>query len=149
MRRSTIILLVLELSLLIAPGWAQQFSVPLRFEPNTRQVGAAVSYIARGSAYTALLDETGLAIGPSANPIRMRFVGASRPMIQPFEEMNIHTNYYKGGPGQWRTGVRNFQRLQYQNLYSGVDVVFYGNGRDLQFDFMLAPKSNVDEIVIA
>jgi Beta-propeller repeat len=148
MWRSTTVLLVLELSLLITPGRAQQLSVPLRFEPNAGQAAANVKYIAKGFGYTALLDEAGLTIR-SAHPIRMRFAGALKPSILPVEEMNIHSNYYTGEPRQWRTGVRNFQKLKYTDVYSGVDVVFYGNGRELQFDFVLAPKTNVENIVLA
>jgi hypothetical protein len=149
MWRSKTVLLGLELSVLITPAWAQRFSVPLRFEPNTGQADASVRYIAKGSAYTALLHETGLTIGPPAHPIRMRFAGASRPMIQPVDEMNVRSNYYTGDPGLWRTGIRNFQRLRYKNVYSGVDVVFYSRGRELQFDFVLAPKGKVENIVLA
>jgi len=95
MWRSTTVLLVLELSLLITPGRAQQLSVPLRFEPNAGQAAANVKYIAKGFGYTALLDEAGLTIR-SAHPIRMRFAGALKPSILPVEEMNIHSNYYTG-----------------------------------------------------
>jgi Beta-propeller repeat len=143
------VFLLLGLSFLITPIWAQPLSVPLRFEPNIGQASADVKYITRGSAYTALLDETGLTIGASTHPIRMRFAGASKPVIQPAGEMNAQSNYYIGEPNQWRTGIRNFQRLKYKNVYAGVDVVFYGNGKELQFDFMLAPKTNVEKIVLA
>jgi hypothetical protein len=149
MWRSTTVFLVLQLLLLITPGVAQQLSVPLRFEPNAGQAGTDVKYIARASAYTALLDDAGLTIRRSTHPIRMRFAGASKAAIQPMDEMNVHSNYYTGDPRQWRTGIRNFQRLKFKNIYSGVDVVFYGNGRELQFDFVLAPKSNVENIVLA
>jgi Beta-propeller repeat len=149
MWRSTTGFLVLQLFLLITPGVAQQLSVPLRFERNAGQAGADVKYIARASAYTALLDETGLTIRRSTHPIRMRFAGASRPVIEPIDEMNIHSNYYTGDARQWRKGIRNFQRLKFENIYSGVDVVFYGNGRNLQFDFVLAPKTDAKNIVLA
>src|SRR5262249_51173694 len=81
--------------------------------------------------------------------IRMQFEGASTPVIQPVDEMKVESNYYIGEPRQWQTGIRNFQRLTYKNVYPGVDVIFYGSGRELQFDFVLAPKTNVDKIVLA
>src|SRR5262245_24398921 len=149
MWRSTAVSVVFELSLLITPALAQQLSVPLRFEPNAGQAAANVKYIARGSSYTALLDETGLTIRQSTHPIRVRFAGASKPVIPPVDEMNVHSNYYTGEPGQWRTSIRNFERVKFENVYSGVDVVFYGNGRELQFDFVLAPKANVEKIELA
>src|SRR5262245_21403043 len=79
----------------------------------------------------------------------MLFASASKPAIQPVDEINVHSNYYTGDRRQWRTGIRNFQRLKFKNIYSGVDVVFYGNGREMQFDCVLAPKSNVENIALA
>jgi len=149
MSRSKPVFLLLGLSFLITPVWAQQLAVPLRFEPNTGQAADDIKYIARGSAYTALLDETGVTIGSSTHPIRLRFGGASKPLIEPVEEMKVQSNYYVGEPKQWRTGIRNFQRLKYKNVYPGIDVVFYGNGKELQFDFALAPKTNAEKIVLA
>src|SRR5262249_12095507 len=107
MWRSTSVLLVLGVSLRITPVFAQQLSVPLRFEPNTGQTAARnVKYIARASTYTALLDETGLTMQRTSRPVRMRFAGASKPAIQPLDEINIQTNYYTGAPSEWRGGIR-------------------------------------------
>jgi hypothetical protein len=148
MWRSRIILLGVELSLLITPS-CQRFSVPFRFEPNAGQAPASVKYIANGSRYNALLDETGLTIGSSAHPIHVRFAGASKPLIEPVHELDVQSNYYTGEPRQWRTGIRSFQRLLYRSVYSGVDVLFYGNGSELQFDFVLAPNAVVENIRLA
>src|SRR5262245_62915588 len=89
MWRSVTVFLVLQLLFLITPGVAQQLSVPLRFEPNAGQAASNVKYIARASAYTALLDETGLTMRRSTHPIHMRFAGASRPAIQPIDSRAI------------------------------------------------------------
>ena len=45
-------------------------------------------------------------------------------------------NYFIGHPDGWRTGVPAFEKVRYQDLYPGVDAVFYGNQRELEYDFV-------------
>ena len=57
------------------------------------------------------------------------------------------TNYYIGNdPAQWKTNVRQFRQVRYYNVYPGVDLVFYGNHRQLEFDFDLAPGADASSI---
>jgi len=50
------------------------------------------------------------------------------------------SNYLVGDDAsKWITGVASFGKVQYRNLYPGVDLVFYGTGRQLEYDFVLAP----------
>ena len=51
-----------------------------------------------------------------------------------------------GPRSQWRTGIANFARVRYQSVYPGVDVVYYGNENQLEYDFVLAPGANPDAI---
>jgi hypothetical protein len=52
-------------------------------------------------------------------------------------------NYFIGNdPGKWRTGLARYARVSYQNLYPGVNMAFHGSGRELEFDFVLAPGAN-------
>src|SRR5262245_46187139 len=109
MRRSNSLLLLVELSVLLTPAFAQQLSTQLRFEANAGQAAANVKYLVRGSAYTGMLDETGLTTGSSSHPIRMGFAKALKPEIEPVDEMNVQSNYYTAESRQWRTDIRNFQ----------------------------------------
>ena len=51
-----------------------------------------------------------------------------------------------GPRSQWRTGIANFARVRYQGVYPGIDVVYYGNENQLEYDFVLAPGANPDAI---
>ena len=47
---------------------------------------------------------------------------------------------------QWHTGIANYARVRYQSVYPGIDVVYYGNQNQLEYDFVLAPGANPDAI---
>ena len=53
------------------------------------------------------------------------------------------SSYFVGNdPAKWVTGVPNFARVRYQELYPGVDLVFYGNQRQLEYDLVVAPGTD-------
>ncbi|HLH32827.1 MAG TPA: SBBP repeat-containing protein, partial [Terriglobia bacterium] len=44
--------------------------------------------------------------------------------------------------------VPTFERVRYQNVYRGIDLVYYGNQQRLEYDFVVNPGSEVDDIQI-
>ncbi len=57
------------------------------------------------------------------------------------------SNYYIGrDPKKWLLGVSNYARVVYGDSYPGIDVVFHGNQRRLEFDFVVASGANFDRI---
>ena len=53
------------------------------------------------------------------------------------------TDYFIGhDPAKWRTNVPSFSRVRYTDVYPGVDLVFYGNQRRLEYDFIVAPGAD-------
>ncbi|MET0648839.1 MAG: SBBP repeat-containing protein [Pyrinomonadaceae bacterium] len=73
--------------------------------------------------------------------LRMRLVGADAAAeAEGADELAGKTNYFVGDdPTQWRTEVPTFGRVRYAEVYPGVDVVYYGNQRQLEYDFRIAP----------
>jgi photosystem II stability/assembly factor-like uncharacterized protein len=81
----------------------------------------------------------------------MRLEGA-RPNApaQPEQKLAGYTNYLLDhDPRRWRTHIPNYGRVRYHNVYPGIDVVYYGNPRELEFDFILAPGADPRRIQIA
>ncbi|MET0648126.1 MAG: SBBP repeat-containing protein [Pyrinomonadaceae bacterium] len=81
---------------------------------------------------------------PRPKVLRMRLVGAdaSAP-AKGLGELAGKMNYLVGDDSsQWRTGVPTFGRVRYAEVYPGVDVVYYGNQRQLEYDFYVAPGSD-------
>src|SRR5207248_401816 len=57
------------------------------------------------------------------------------------------SNYFVGSdPSQWQTGVTNYGRIAYQNVYAGTDLVYYGNQRQLEYDFTVAPGADPGQV---
>ncbi|HUF61292.1 MAG TPA: hypothetical protein VMN36_04395 [Verrucomicrobiales bacterium] len=64
-----------------------------------------------------------------------------------FGKLPSVTHYFSGGDAsQWRTDVPNYAKVVHESVYPGVDMVFYGNQRQLEFDFIVAPGSDPAQI---
>ncbi|MCU1265596.1 MAG: uncharacterized protein JWM21_1914 [Acidobacteria bacterium] len=134
--------------------------LPLSFEINRGQTNKQVKFLSRGAGYNLFLTaseavlslERSRSTGERANDVmRMKLVGSNRsPKIEGSEELPGKTNYFIGNnPKTWRTNVSTFARVHYRGVYPGVDVVYYGNQRKLENDFIVAPGANPDVIVLA
>lgn len=59
-------------------------------------------------------------------------------------------NYFIGrDPKRWRTNVETFAKIRYRNVYPGIDLVYYGNGGRIEYDFELAPGADARKIRFA
>ena len=145
--------------------------VPLRFEPNAGQTDSQVRYLSRGNGYTMyfLPTEVALAldVSMSANPIghrpspfasesrrhqlglaHFKFEGANpNAVISPEQTLPEKINYFIGNDSsQWHTGISVFGRVHYLDIYPGVDLEFYGNQSQLEYDFVIGPYANAKAI---
>ena len=56
-------------------------------------------------------------------------------------------NYYIGNDRKkWHTGIPTYARVKYQNVYPGIDLVYYGNQQQLEYDFVVAPGADPSRI---
>jgi hypothetical protein len=130
-------------------------SLPLWFEANHGQDSATVPFLAHGHNAELLMSATSAQLvlrkstGETA-AARMQFVGANTSaQISGDSELSGKVNYFVGNnPAQWQSGVPTFARLRVDNLYPGVNAVYYGNGRQLEYDFDLAPGIDPKMITI-
>ncbi len=89
---------------------------------------------------------------PSSNAqskvLRMKVVGASTSAAaEGADELAGKANYFNGNdPSEWRTNVPTYGRVRYDDVYAGVDLVYYGNQRQLEYDFHIAPGSDARSI---
>ncbi|HYF01237.1 MAG TPA: SBBP repeat-containing protein, partial [Planctomycetota bacterium] len=119
--------------------------IPLHFEENRGQVDASARFLARvQNGGTVALEPTGFALLGDGAPLRLTFAGrAAAPAITAEAPLPGVVNYYRGtDPAGWRTGVATYGRVRYAGVYSGVDVVVYGNQRRLEYDFVVAPGAD-------
>jgi len=147
--------------------------LPLTFEANRGQTDARVKFLSRGSGYTLFLTSTEAVmvlskLEPEANSnpdqsqpgklgkrtatvLRMELVGAN-PHAQAvgLEELRGKSNYLIGrDPSRWHTGIPHYARVKYTQVYPGIDLVYYGNQRKLEYDLVVAPGADPTGIRIA
>jgi hypothetical protein len=137
--------------------------LPLHFEANQGQTHKDVRFLARGPGYGVYLTpgEAVLVLTradakreaqPQAKPVALRIslVGAARkPRVSGLEELPGKANYFIGkDQSQWRTDVPTYARVHYREIYPGIDLVYYGNQRQLEYDFVVAPGADPSKIVL-
>ncbi|HXP86428.1 MAG TPA: SBBP repeat-containing protein [Bryobacteraceae bacterium] len=83
--------------------------------------------------------------------MRMKLVGANPgAKVRGTDELPGKSNYFIGNdPTKWRTNVPSYAKVRYEGVYSGIDLVYYGNQRQLEYDFVVAPGADPKAIVLA
>jgi len=127
--------------------------LPLYFEANRGQTDEQVRFLARGSRSMLFLtpSEAVLAFthrGVSRTVLRMTFIGANpEPSVVGAEELPGKANYFIGSdPVKWRTNVSTYAKVRYKNVYPGIDLIYYGNQRQLEYDFVVSPGADPKRI---
>lgn len=133
---------------------AELLQIPLSFERNEGQTDESVKYLTRGRGYTFYFtpEEMIMALHRKSqddntltiSALKFQFVGANpNPMINGIDEQENKSNYFIGNdPNKWRTNVSNFAKVCYRDMYPGIDVVFYGNQKQLEYDICVSPGKN-------
>src|SRR5262245_285863 len=127
-------------------------SLPLAFEPNAGQVGAAAKFLARTAAGTVFFDTCGatFAAGPHGAWFRMSLEGARASEPEGEARLPGTVNHFRGAdPALWHVGLPTFARLRCRDVYPGIDLVFYGDGRQLEYDFEVSPGADPSAIRVA
>ncbi|MBZ5627191.1 MAG: SBBP repeat-containing protein, partial [Acidobacteriia bacterium] len=80
----------------------------------------------------------------------MKLIGANpAAKVVGLEELPGKSNYFLGkDPKKWRTNVPTYARVKYANVYPGVDVVYYGNQWQLEYDFVVSPGADPQAITL-
>ena len=146
---------------------AQYGDLPLAFEVNQGQSDARVRFLARGPGYSLFLTPTQavLAFRPAghhadATPaprrggmadadveqietdvVSLALAGANQnPVVAGLDPQPGKSHYLLGNdPARWHRNVDHYAKVKYSQVYPGVDVVYYGNQRQLEYDFVIAP----------
>ncbi|MCC7175883.1 MAG: hypothetical protein IT159_11865 [Bryobacterales bacterium] len=128
--------------------------VPAWFEPNQGLFPPAVRYIARGVGYTLSIEESGAAVhledGSSNASLRLSLAGGlARPAIEAVGLRPGRTNYLLGADrSRWKSNVPQYARVRYRGVYPGIDLVFRGAGRYLEYDFVVSPGADPSRIQV-
>ena len=144
--------------------------LPLTFESNEGQSDKQVKFLSRGQGYTLFLTrdeavmslrraphrqadrDTLLALKPSdfkptnenSAVLRMKLLGVNPDaVVSGSDQQEGKSNYFIGNDqSQWRTDVSNYSQVRYRDAYPGIDLVYYGNQQQLEYDFVVAPGAD-------
>ena len=150
--------------------------LPISFEANQGQAGGDVRFLSRNAGFNLFLTPseavltlkpagqgsqatggTGSLAGKSkpdateSSVIRLSFAGANvHPGMQALDKQASVSNYLVGNDAsKWRTDVANFARVKYTGLYAGIDLLYYGNQMQLEYDLLVAPGADPRQIMLA
>ena len=148
----------------------------LSFEANHGQTDPRVDFITHAPGATVYITPTEAVMVLSATegssvtsaggltadetldvpPVRKRLAlrmkiegGSASPEVRGLEELRGKVNYFIGNdPAKWHTNIPTFARVQYTNVYPGVDLLYYGNQQQLEYDFRLAPGADARHVAL-
>jgi len=152
-----------------AVGSSGALSLPFAFEANHGQATAPFQFIAngRGGAFLLAPDEAVVALARTTNllpaaerreamapattlvrTIGLCWIGAnSQARGVGLDALPGRANYLLGNdPAGWRANVPMFGRVCFREVYPGVDVIYYGNDRRLEFDLRVAPEAETSRL---
>ncbi|MDX2031767.1 MAG: SBBP repeat-containing protein [Blastocatellia bacterium] len=138
-----------------APGAARPrvetfAGLPLSFEAAP----AGTSFVARGRGYSMRLSADRIRLGFASSSqapaldLDLKLLGASsEAAIESTAPLPGRSNYFIGNdPRAWRTDVPTYARVQYRDVYPGVNLAYYGNQQQLEYDFIVAPHADPSRI---
>jgi hypothetical protein len=147
--------------------------LPMGFEPNVGQANDQAKYLARGEGYTVFLTPGEAVLGlrngtrtkprdltrdsvssPERRPgdtLRIKLVGANtEPAFAGIDELPGKSNYLKGNQSaNWHVSIPNYRKVAERGIYSGIDLIYYGTQRQLEYDFVVSPGADPRIIQLA
>ena len=131
-------------------------SVPLSFEPNQGRLDSTVQFLTRGSGYALFLTPGTVVLNlerqqpqaASVDTLRMSLIGANPKAnaVGLAPQPGVVSYFIGNDPKKWRSGIPTYGKVKYPEIYPGVDLVFYGNQRQLEYDFVVAPGADPSRI---
>jgi len=153
--------------------------VEMSFEPNQGQTDEQVKFLARGAGYTvfltateavfvlarkgeaqakvgkavpsdsSLIETTASTVPPAMLRMKLEGANATREAVG-LQKLEGIVNYFIGSePANWHTEIPTFARVRYPEIYSGVDLVYYGTQRQLEYDFVVRPGADWRQLSLA
>jgi hypothetical protein len=160
-------------SVALESGKRSYGKLPLSFEVNNGQADSSIKFLSRGNGYTVFLTSTEAVLSlrrgsikdnqrplvdhaktnesVASRVIRLKSIGSNpKPNITGMDKLPGKSNYFIGSePSKWRVDVSNYARVKVEDVYPGIDLVYYGNQRQLEYDWIVAPGADPKAIRFA
>jgi hypothetical protein len=136
--------------------------LPLAFIENRGQLDERACFVARRGGVRAYFTKNAFVLQlvagtPSSADacikganVFLTFEGASpNVVVEGIDTLPGRYNYFMGAdPLKWCTNVRGYSSIRYRGLYPGVDVEVKERENRLEYDLILEPGADVDQVVI-
>ncbi len=126
---------------------------PVAFEQNQGQAPDSVQFITRIGPNSLLLSSQFTAFcapipGAPGHSVQIRLLGANpNSKLEGQVPLTTKVNYLQGSEQKsWHANIPTFAQIKAAQVYPGVDLVHYGQGNQLEYDFRLAPGSQPNDI---
>jgi Beta-propeller repeat/Putative binding domain, N-terminal/NHL repeat len=120
-------------------------NVPLYFEENRGQTDAQARYIVRSANAIGFVTQDGWTLSLHGQPISMHIKGVdAKARFMPEGPVEGITNYYLGARAI--TALPHYSSVRGHNIRPGVDIAYHGSGRDLEYDLVIHPGTDVSEL---
>lgn len=128
--------------------------MPIQFEENHGQFDKKVRFASKKGNGTVFLTATEAVFTQKINEkksyaLKMELLNANKE-AKTFgsEEKVSKTNYFRGNDAsKWQTDVSTFGRANYEEVYQGIDLAWYGNAEnELEYDFIVKPNADYQQI---
>src|SRR5512140_2425298 len=122
----------------------QYLNLPLTFEANRGQAVDQAQFLGHAVGYGVMFERDGVAfVLPQSPEVKLSWVGANAAELRAEQPLAGRINYLQGNDQkQWLTDVPTYGRVRYQQIYRGVDLVYYGTNRQLEYDLVVAPGAD-------
>jgi len=122
-------------------------ALPLTFEQNAGQTAPQVDFLSRGPGSAIFLTRGGAIVRLPGGEVRIDLAGANRrARARGLEPLGAWSHYITGSRV---ITAPSFGRVEYQQVYQGIDLVYYARHRELEFDFVVAPGADPRQIRLA
>ena len=136
-------------------------TMPLVFRENFGQWDKEILFKGSSSSANVFFTKTGMVVAhtrtikksSSEKTVqenlywKINFEGISKDVkVEPASLASSYTNYLIGTPDKHRTNIPDYNELQYESVYNGIDLHYYSYKGELKYDFILSPGANIEDI---
>lgn len=88
---------------------------------------------------------------PDTKLIKLSFISANKnPEIIGEGLQEGKVNYFIGNdPKRWKTDMPTYEAIVYKEVYPGIDIKFYGNNRQMEYDIIVKPGADPSPILFS
>jgi len=125
--------------------------LPIYFVENRSVYPEEVAYYIQGADKTLFFTRGGITFRLKGRDrdwvVKLEFVGANKEVVPRGEDIQQAVfSYFKGPEKDWKTGLKTYSRIVYQDLWPGIDLVYKAGVGQIKYEFVVAPGADPGKI---